>query len=265
MTLDAKQAARLLWQHWQAGTALDALPPGLRPATRAEGHAIQAELPIAAGRSVVGWKIAATSSAGQAHINVGGPLAGRILSGEVEPDGATVSLHGNRMRVAEPEFAFRFGADLPPRAEPYTVAQVLDAVAALHPAFEVPNSRFADFARAGEAQLQSDNACCGRFVVGAPARADWRALDLRTLEVHGRVIDANGCRLARSGNGSAVLGDPRIALTWLANELRVLGLTLRAGDIVSTGTCMVPLEVQSGDTVQADYGVLGRLTVHFSG
>jgi 2-keto-4-pentenoate hydratase len=262
---DALRAAELLCEHWRRGTALQALPPGLRPATRAEGHAIQAALPSVAQRSVVGWKIAATSSAGQAHIGVSGPLAGRILSGELLNHGATVSLHGNRMRVVEPEFAFRFGADLKPRAEPYTVPEVLDAVAAMHPSLEAPNSRFADFAHAGEAQLQADNACCGRFVVGEPAPAGWRALDLRTLAVQGRVTDAGGrSRLTRTGTGSVVLGDPRVALTWLVNELRAFGIALRASDIVSTGTCMVPLEVQPGDTVEADYGVLGRLGMHLS-
>jgi 2-keto-4-pentenoate hydratase len=262
--LDTTQAARLLWHHWQAGTALDALPPGLRPATRTEGHAIQAQLPQVAGRAVAGWKIAATSAAGQAHIGVGGPMAGRILASEVADNGATVSLHGNRMRVTEPEFGLVFGADLPPREQPYTQPQVLAAVATLHPTFEVPNSRFADFAQAGEAQLQADNACCGRFVVGAAAAADWRALDLRALRVVGRVSDGNGCRLERHGDGSTVLGDPRIALTWLVNELSSLGITLAAGQLVSTGTCMVPLEVQAGDTVHADYGVLGSLTLHLS-
>lgn len=288
MNVDPTRAARLLWQHWQAGTALDALPSGLRPSSRAEGHAIQAQLPQVAGHAVVGWKIAATSAAGQAHIGVGGPLAGRMLAGELDREGAAVSLHGNRMRVAEPEFGFCMGVDLPPRAEPYTRAQVLDAVATLQPLFEVPNSRFADFAHAGEAQLQADNACSGRFVAGAPPGSttgrshvdtspfgggggsvpsggapniDWRALDLRTLKVHARVLDAQGCRLERSGDGSAVLGDPRDALTWLANELRALGITLRAGDLISTGTCMVPLEVRPGDTVHADFGVLGSLTL----
>jgi 2-keto-4-pentenoate hydratase len=261
LPLNATEAARLLWHHCHAGTALDALPPGLRPATRAQGQAVQAQWPQVAGRAVVGWKIAATSAAGQAHINVSGPMAGRILAGEVAADGATVSLHGNRMRVAEPEFGFRFGADLLPRAEPYTQEQVLAAVATLHPMFEVPNSRFADFAQAGEAQLQADNACCGRFVLGAAAVVDWRALDLRALRVAGRVRDANGCRLERSGDGSAVLGDPRIALTWLVNELSSLGIALEAGQLVSTGTCMVPLDVQAGDTVHADYGVLGSLTL----
>ena len=261
LPLDATEAARLLWQHCQAGTALSALPPGLRPATRAQGQAVQAQWPQVAGRAVVGWKIAATSAAGQAHINVSGPMAGRILAGEVAADGATVSLHGNRMCVAEPEFGFRFGTDLPARARPYTLEQVLAAVATLHPVFEVPNSRFADFAHAGEAQLRADNACCGRFVVGAAAALDWRTLDLRTLRVVGRVNDANGCRLERIGDGSAVLGDPRIALTWLVNELSSLGITLPAGQFVSTGTCMVPLDVRAGDTVHADYGVLGALTL----
>ncbi len=259
----AHEAARLLWAHFQAGTALAQLPPGLRPATRAEGHAIQAALPLVSGRSVLGWKIAATSAAGQAHIAVSGPLAGRLLSGEVDGDGASVSLHGNRMAVAEPEFAFRFGADLPPRAAPYSVADVLQAVAAMHPAIEAPNSRFADFAAAGEAQLQADNACCGRFVIGVASTADWRAIDLRTHAVRGDVHAAQGLRLSRQGDGSVVLGDPRLALAWLANELRAQGLGLRAGDIVSTGTCMVPLPVQVGDTVRADFGVLGQVSAHF--
>jgi 2-keto-4-pentenoate hydratase len=214
------------------------------------------------GLAVVGWKIAATSAAGQAHINVGGPLPGRILSDFVHPDGATVSLAGNRMRVVEPEFAFRLGADLPARAAPYTAAEVLAAVATLHPAFEVPNSRFAEFTRAGEAQLLADDACCGEFVFGAAAPAGWQRLDLAAHRVRARVTDAAGReRLAREGEGRAALGDPRTALQWLANELSARGLALRAGQTVSTGTCMVPLDVQAGDEVHADYGELGRIHI----
>lgn len=260
---DALAAARLLWAHRCAGTAIDALPAALRPADRAAGHAIQARLPAVAERSVVGWKIAATSAAGQAHIGVGGPLAGRVLAGLVVADGATVSLAGNLMCVAEPEFAFRLGRSLAPRAVPYTASEVLDAVDAVLPAIEVPNSRFADFARAGEPQLLADDACAHRFVLGAPTDADWRAIDLRTHPVHGEVFDADGRRTAREGDGTAVLGDPRAALAWLVNELGALGLSIEAGQFVSTGTCMVPLEVRPGDRVCADYGALGRLTVHF--
>ena len=60
-----------------------------------------------------------------------------------------------------------------------------------------------------------------------------------------------------------VLGDPRLALTWLVNELSGLGIGLQAGQFVTTGTCMVPLELQEGDTVQADFGALGRIGMRF--
>jgi 2-keto-4-pentenoate hydratase len=53
-------------------------------------------------------------------------------------------------------------------------------------------------------------------------------------------------------------------LTWLVNELSGLGIALETGQFVSTGTCMVPLEVQTGDKVEVDYGALGRLGMRFS-
>lgn len=262
---DAEAAARLLWRHREAGSVLDALPPPLRPVGHADAHAIQACLSAVTGRSVVGWKIAATSTAGQAHIGVSGPLAGRVLAGLIDADDDAVSLAGNRMCVAEPEFAFRAGRALAPRATPYTVDEVLSAMDALLPSIEVPNSRFADFVRAGEAQLIADDACAHRFALGVPAGADWRRIDLRTHRVRATVCGADGReRLAREGDGTAVLGDPRVALAWLVNELSGLGVTLEAGQFVSTGTCMVPLAVQPGDRVEADYGVLGRLALRFT-
>ena len=260
MSIQPREAARLLWQHRQAGTTLDALPEGLRPLDLAQGHAIQAELPAVSGDRVAGWKIAATSAAGQAHIHVSGPLPGRILAGFVHPLGRPVSLFGNRMRVVEPEFAFRFGRDLPAQAAPRSVDEVMAAVDALLPAFEVPDSRYTDFTQAGEAQLVADDACCGQFVFGPPAAVDWRALDLAAHRVRATVSGADGqARYQRDGEGRAALGDPRVALAWLVNELGARGVGLQAGQVVSTGTCMVPLQAGPGDEIEADYGVLGTI------
>ena len=249
-------ASQTLRDHWRAGTKLAALPPAMRPAERAEGYAIQAELEKQSGAKLFGWKIAATSEAGQRHINVAGPMAGRILSDKLVADGGTASMAGNMMRVAEPEFCFRMGRDLAPRSSAYEIAEVLDAVAALHPAIEIPDSRFADFASAGEAQLIADNACAHLFVLGAHTEANWRALDLVEEKP---VITLGGRQYI--GHGKNVLGDPRVALTWLANELRGLGITLRAGEVVTTGTCHPPLPIQQGDHVAADFGVLGKVSV----
>ncbi|MGI9153229.1 MAG: 2-keto-4-pentenoate hydratase, partial [Rubrivivax sp.] len=182
----------------------------------------------------------------------------------VDGDGDRVSLSGNVMKVAEPEFAFRVGQRLTPREAPYTVPEVLDAMDALLPSIEVPNSRFEDFARAGEAQLIADDACAHRFAIGQPAAADWRRLDLPTHRVRATVHGPDGAaHTQREGDGTAVLGDPRVALAWLVNEVSRLGLALEPGQFISTGTCMVPLPVRPGDRVDVDYGVLGRLSLRF--
>lgn len=257
MTDKAEAVAATVWAHWQAGTVMDDLPVDIRPATRAEGYAAQARLEARSAEPRAGWKIAATSAAGQAHIGVDGPLAGRLLAERLHGDGAELSIETNRMRVAEPEFCFRFAAAVPARAEPYTEDEVMALVGGLHLALELPDSRFADFVTAGGPCLIADNACARDLVVGPAVTADWRALDLSAHAVHATVAG----RYDRDGIGSNVLGDPRRALTWCVNEVSGLGIDIAAGEIVTTGTCVVPLELEPGDAVSADFGILGRISV----
>jgi 2-keto-4-pentenoate hydratase len=238
------------------GRGLADLPTGQRPHDRAEGYAIQAGW--IAG-PLIGWKIAATNVAGQRHIGVDGPLVGRFNAAMVHSDGATLSLAGNAMRVAEAEIGFVFGRDLPPRAAEYSRADVLDAVACLRLGIEVPDSRFADFVRAGGPQLIADNACAWQHVLG-PEIADWRGHDLAAQPVLARV----GGRYTRDGSGANVLGDPRTALHWMVNECRAQGIPLLAGQFVTTGTTTNPLEIVPGDTVIAEFPGLGRVTAHFT-
>jgi 2-keto-4-pentenoate hydratase len=251
-------ASRTLHDHWRAGTKLASLQAPQRPRDRTEAYAIQAAIENHSKGRLFGWKIAATSEAGQKHINVDGPMAGRILPETVIPDGGTASMAGNEMRVAEPEFAFRMATDLPPRPSPYTVQEALDAVGTLHPAIEIPDSRFKDFVNAGAMQIIADNACAHLFVLGAPTTADWRASDLAEEMP---IITLRDKQFI--GHGKNVLGDPRIALAWLANELRQLGVTLRAGEVVTTGTCHPPIPIQPGDLFEANFASIGRVSVTF--
>lgn len=257
---EADAASALLVAHWQAGTVLPCLPETIRPADRADGYAIQARLEKPGQPVLWGWKIAATSAAGQRHIGVDCPMAGRLLAFMVHPGGAELPLDGNRMRVAELEFAFRMGRDLPPRAVPYDQASILDAVAALHTAIEIPDSRYADFVTVGAPQLIADNACAHRFVLGPEAPAAWRDFDLAAHPVVARLSRG----IERTGIGANVLGGPLIALTWLANELSAHAITLRAGQVVTTGTCIVPLEIAPGDALTGDFGALGQVTIRFA-
>jgi 2-keto-4-pentenoate hydratase len=63
------------------------------------------------------------------------------------------------------------------------------------------------------------------------------------------------------GLGANALGDPRVALTWVANELISYGLHLQAGEVVITGTCVVPVPVQEGQTLKAQFPGLGEVGV----
>ena len=252
-------AATLLWRQWTGATRIPELPPDVRPHHRADGYAIQSEIVTLFQQPIVGFKIAATSVAGQKHIGVDGPLVGSLMADRVLPTGSAVSLGGTHMRVAEAEFAFRFARDLTPRGRPYDVGEVLDAVGDLHPTIEIPDSRYDDYAAVGAAQLIADDACACWLVVGESVRG-WREHDLAAHVVKGS-LDGS---LVVEGVGANVLSDPRAALTWMVNERCDFGTGVRAGDLVTTGTCISPVAIAPGQRFEADFGALGRIGVTFS-
>jgi len=247
-------AAAIIWSAWHANKRIESLPIECRPATRTEGYRIQAQVARLSKQKTFGWKIAATSQAGQKHIGVDGPLAGRLLGERVFDSGANVSLANNIMNVIEAEFAFRMARDLPPRSAPYSIDEVIDAVESMHPAIEIPDSRYREFVTVGAAQLIADNACASYFVLGPATVATWRQ---QNLALHPVTASVNGV-LVQKGRGDNVLGDPRIALTWIANELSLAGDCLRSGETITTGTCVAPVSISPGDHVVADFGEFGR-------
>jgi 2-keto-4-pentenoate hydratase len=250
-------AAQTLWKAWISASPLAALPEDLRPNALDEGYAIQRALDDLAGPPA-GWKIAATSAAGQRQLGADGPLVGRLYERQRRPSGSSLSVSGMRMRAAEPEFAFVLAKDLAPNGDGVGVDDVLAAVGSLVLAIEVPDSRYTDFTAVGLPPLVADAMCGGHFIVG-PAIEDWRGLDLA----------AQRTRLLRdgeeqsAGSGADVLGDPREALAWMANEVLGRGWQLRAGDLVLTGASSPPIPVQAGDTVVAEFDGLGGLEVRF--
>ena len=207
-------AAQAIWKAWSGHHLIDGLPEACRPSTAAEGYAMQEALARLAGARPVGWKIAATSAAGQKHIGVDGPLAGRLWESKLHQSGTKLPAGHLHMAVVEAEFAFRLSRDLPGGNGDYSVEAVMDAVAALHPAIEIPDSRFRDFTVVGAAQLIADNGCTEYCVLGPEAPAGWRDID---LAAHPVVVSIDG-EEAATGKGANALGDPRIALTWLAND-----------------------------------------------
>ena len=249
------QAADILWDAWSARRRIAALPDDCRPAGLDDGYAIQRAVVARSASGTIGWKIAATSRAGQAHIGVDAPLAGRLLEIKAYRDGDRIPGENLHMAVAEAEFAFRLGSDLTSDGSPFSVDDVMARVESLHVAIEIPDSRFDNFASAGAPNLVADFACAEFFVLGPAAPDGWRDVDLASHPVAFRV---NGAE-ASTGSGANVLGDPRIALAWIANDRAARGEPLVTGEVVTTGTCVIPAPVGPGDELEADFGPLGTV------
>jgi 2-keto-4-pentenoate hydratase len=164
------------------------------------------------------------------------------------------------MASAEPEIAFRLATDLPAGGRPHTRDSVLGAVASVHPAIEIPDSRFRDAAAVGEAQLVADVACAAYVVLGEPM-TNWALTDLQSRHVQ---LLRNG-DVVSTGSGANALGDPCEALLWLVNEVNRHGSDLHAGDIVITGAAAPPQPIQVGDTVTAIVEGAAPLSVSICG
>lgn len=140
---------------------------------------------------------------------------------------------------------------------PYTAAEVLACVDSLLPAVEIPDTRFEEPEKAGAFQLIADNACDHLLVLGEAAPDDWRQRDLPRHEVVTAINDTNFSH----GTGGNVLGNPRVALVWLVNELSALGLSIEPGQIATTGAAVPPSAIAPGDEVMSDFGSLSQVSV----
>ena len=134
-------ALNLLVEAFSIGTTLDRIPENCRPRTLAEAYALQTALVETLAIETAGWKIGCTSEAARKILTSDGPFAGRVFLPRCFASGTVIPSHSYPMRGLEGEFAFVLGKDLKPRKKPYTRAEVAAAVADLHPAIEIIDSR----------------------------------------------------------------------------------------------------------------------------
>ena len=240
------EAAAALVAARQSRRPLDALPAAARPADTAEAYAIQTEVARRLG-PVTAWKVGAAGPDAEPSC---APINAATLFFDVQ------RLPADLFHVIgiEAEIVYRLGRDLPARERPWTRGEVLEAVASVHPAFEICDTRFVAYGSLDPLSHLADQANHGALVVG-PAAADWRAIDpVRqplTLDIDGtRVIDVVG------GNAA---GDPVRLLAWLANVgARPFG-GLHAGDTVTTGSCTGTIFISRGSRAVAGFPGLGGI------
>jgi 2-keto-4-pentenoate hydratase len=216
-----------------------------------DAYAVQSELAKLPGNAVRGWKVTALTPEQQRGFDSNRPVAGALFDGYVHRAPATLTLSRFIATVIECEISFRLSRDLPQRNAPYTDAEIADAIDAIVPCYEFPDNRVP--ADAPDLMKLADDMGNGAFVPGEPV-TDWRTIDLSQIEI---VLTHDGAEIAR-GPAARILGNPLKAVTALANAQPLPAGGLKAGQIVTTGTCTTPLPLQRGEYV-ADFGVLGSV------
>ena len=213
------------------------------------------KLRLADGHVIVGKKIGLTSKAMQNALGVFEPDYGYITDKMMAFEGEPISMASLILPKIEPEIAFILKSDL--SGPGVTVADVLQATAGVMPAIEIIDSRVKDW----KIKIQdtiADGASIGRIIVsGALVPVD--NLDMRYM---GLVLEKNG-EVVTTAAGAAVLGHPANAVVWLANKLAQYGISLKAGEIIMSGSFTAACPVTAGDNLRATFDGLGTVAARF--
>ncbi len=217
---------------------------------------------IAAGRKPIGWKIGLTSKAMQYALNINIPDSGVLFDDMVFEDGATVPADRFIQPRIEAEIAFVMKAPL--KGPNVSIFDVLNATDYITPALEILDTRILridpDTKKARTiVDTISDNAANAGIVTGGRAvRPD--QIDMRWM---GAIVSRNA-EVEETGLGAGVLNQPARGIAWLANRLAQYGDGIEAGQIVLAGSFIRPIEARHGDTINADFGPYGSVSLFFA-
>jgi 2-keto-4-pentenoate hydratase len=237
--------------------ALAALPADWRPRDLQEAWRLQHA--IWGGQPIAGWKVSALSAAQRSAMGVAQPISAPLLAAW------TRGSFGRDEFIAplvECELAFELAEDLPASGAPYGREAVARAIRAVRPAIEVVDSRLPP--GSGTLLELADDFNNGGFFAGEPVH-DWRGIDFGrcAATLH---LTRDGVRTpAASGSGAAVLdGDLLGAVVAMANSQCPLYGGLKAGQIITTGTCTGAVPLAGAARAEATFAGIGTVAIQFT-
>lgn len=202
-----------------------------------------------------GWKLGLTSKAKQQMMGVHEPSYGVLLKNMSLNEGETHSLAPFIHAKLEPELAFVFKKDVV--GTHITPAQIIDATDYIIPAFEVIDSRFEAF-KFTLLDAIADNSSSSRYILGN----QFISPDSIDLRLTGIVFRQNGEVVATS-TLAAVMGNPAVAIAWMANKIAKRNQIIRKGEVVLSGAITQAMHISPGDTFSATFDGLGTINANF--
>jgi 2-keto-4-pentenoate hydratase len=244
----AADIARRLLAARKAGAQVpwrEVLPAGIQEAREVQ------DATVAGLGGCGGWKVGAAGPAaepGCAPL----PCCGIVADGALPADRA-----GWHLRGIEVEVAVRMARDITAH-EPPSRAELQASVDAVLPAVEIVETRLAGWRDSEPLAQVADLQSHGALILGAPQGLP-NDLDLRDVVAY-LAFDGQPVATARGGNPAQ---DVWRLLGWLAVHCTLRGAPLRAGQVVTTGSCTGLLFAPEGARVQAELRGLGRVDFQF--
>lgn len=251
------ELVRDLWKARILGSTISADRSDL-PTSLEEAYEVQMGLTDLSGFTRCGYKAGATSEEAQHLLGSGGPVLGVLLEPFVYTSPARIEIFSRHEPAVEGEFVFRFARDLPRRTEPYTASEVAAALDAVAGGIEVVGTRFSGGLEGKGLLLTTADAGVNVALVTGP----WVDFSGQDLCRYGVTMNLNG-KIKGYGDGSRAMGNPMHVLLWIVNQRSQLSVGIKAGNVVTTGTCTGICSVRAGDIACADFGVLGTVIVEF--
>ena len=229
-----ERAAAYFGQARPGGAVIERPPAEIEPGDEGEAYRVQAALHDwfeAHGRGpLAGYKIGCTTAVQQAHVGIARPCGGGIRADQVFEGAARLRHADYRRPGIECEIGLRMGGEASAHGAPYGRASIAPFVGEAMAAAEIVDDRYRDYPTWPAPPLIADDFFNAGCVLGAPVPAE--AVDLAVMR---GTTTVNG-EEAGTGTGAAVMGHPYAALAWLANVLAETGRSLRAGQVVLTGS-----------------------------
>src|SRR6185369_2935061 len=222
-----------------------------------DSYAISTEVTrrkIAAGAKLIGHKIGLTSKAMQQSSQIDEPDYGHLLDNMLVADGAKVP-HANYC-VPRVELELAFVLAKPLKGPGVGLLDVLRATEYVVPSIEIIDARVQNPRKIMD--TVADNAAAAGIVIGGrpvgPMEIDFRWA--------GGIMYRNS-EIEETGLAAGVLGHPAMGIAWLANKVGKFGVTLEPGHLMLSGSFTRPVWANKGDTLHADFGPLGSVSVQF--
>ena len=244
--------AAMLSEAIATGVAIGDVPQSAVIETEADAYRVQALVRSSLVRSslgpVVGWKVGRRSPEAA-------PVCAPLFSSRMHAFGTVLGRDAFRLWRIEAELAFGLARDLPPVARPRGRDEILAAVGEVFAVFEILDSRYAAWPDMAPAMLLADLQSHGAMVIGTSSPMP-AATALQDVAVQ---LDIEGARVVDGGGNPA--GDIVELLVWLASRADLEGRSLRAGDLVTTGSYTGIKVLPPGGRAEATFAGIGTVRV----